>query len=85
MQKDYNKSLNLKSGIGNAGQIADIVGALIPKKEQSALTTGLNQGYDAASNIMMTVNPIIGGAMKVGGLLSDGINAITGGTDGMTT
>jgi hypothetical protein len=35
-----------KANIGNtmnvAGGIADIVGGLIPKKEQLALTTGLN-------------------------------------------
>lgn len=81
-----------KAKIGNtmsvAGGIADIAGSLIPKKEQSALTEGLNQGYDAAANAAMAipgVGTIIGGAMKVGGLLSDGLTAMGVGTDQMTT
>ena len=63
-------------------------GSLIPQTEQSALTTGLNQGYDAAANAAMAipgVGTIIGGAMKVGGMLSDGLTALGVGTDQMTT
>ena len=45
-----------KANIGNtmskAGGYADMIGSFIPKKEQSALTTGLNQGYDAAANML---------------------------------
>lgn len=81
-----------KAKIGNtmsvAGGIADVAGSLIPKKEQSALTEGLNQGYDAAANAAMAipgVGTIIGGAMKVGGMLSDGLTALGVGTDQMTT
>lgn len=81
-----------KAKIGNtmnvAGGIADTVGSLIPKKEQSALTTGLNQGYDAAANAIGSipgVGTIIGGAMKIGGMLSDGLTAMGVGTDQMTT
>lgn len=81
-----------KANIGNtmnvAGGIADIVGGLIPKKEQSALTTGLNQGYDMAANAVSSipgVGTIIGGAMKIGGALSDGLTALGIGTDQMTT
>lgn len=81
-----------KAKIGNtmsiAGGVADIVGGLIPKKEQSALTTGLNSGYDAAASAAMAipgVGSIVGGAMKVGGLLSDGLTAMGVGTDQMTT
>lgn len=81
-----------KAKIGNtmnvAGGIADTVGSLIPKKEQSALTTGLNQGYDAAANTIGSipgVGTIIGGAMKIGGMLSDGLTAMGVGTDQMTT
>jgi len=33
---------------------------------------------------MMKVNPIVGGAMKVGGMISDGLTAMGVGTDGMT-
>lgn len=87
-----NSGIFSKAKIGNtmnvAGGIADVVGSLIPQKEQSALTTGLNQGYDAAANAVSTipgVGTIIGGAMKVGGMLSDGLTAMGVGTDQMTT
>lgn len=79
-----------KANIGNtmskAGGYAD--GSFIPKKEQSALTTGLNQGYDAAANMISSVpgvGTIVGGAMKIGGMLSDGLTALGVGTDQMTT
>lgn len=81
-----------KAKIGNtmniAGGVADVLGGLIPKGEQSALTAGLDSGYDAAANAAMAipgVGTIIGGAMKVGGLLSDGLTAMGVGTDQMTT
>lgn len=81
-----------KANIGNtmskAGGYADMVGSLIPKKEQSALTTGLNQGYDAAASAIGSipgVGTVIGGAMKIGGMLSDGLTALGVGTDQMTT
>lgn len=84
---DSVKQWNQK-GFGIAGSIADVAGSLIPKTEQSALTEGLNQGYDAAANAAMAipgVGTIIGGAMKVGGMLSDGLTALGVGTDQMTT
>lgn len=81
-----------KANIGNtmskAGDYADMIGSFIPKKEQSALTTGLNQGYDAAANMISSapgVGTIVGGAMKIGGMLSDGLTALGVGTDQMTT
>ena len=87
-----NSGIFSKAKIGNtmnvAGGIADVVGSLIPQKEQSALTIGLNQGYDAAANAVSAipgVGTIIGGAMKVGGMLSDGLTALGVGTDQMTT
>lgn len=87
-----NNGLFSKGNIGNtmsiAGSVADVAGSLIPKKEQSALTEGLNQGYDAAANAAMAipgVGTIIGGAMKIGGLLSDGLTSMGVGTDQMTT
>lgn len=85
IQRAYTKKANLNKGFGIAGSIA---GSLIPKTEQSALTEGLNQGYDAAANAAMAipgVGTIIGGAMKVGGMLSDGLTALGVGTDQMTT
>lgn len=81
-----------KANIGNtmskAGGYANMIGSFIPKKEQSALTTGLNQGYDAAANMISSVpgvGTIVGGAMKIGGMLSDGLTALGVGTDQMTT
>lgn len=88
IQRAYTKKANLNKGFGIAGSIADVAGSLIPKTEQSALTEGLNQGYDAAANAAMAipgVGTIIGGAMKVGGMLSDGLTALGVGTNQMTT
>lgn len=81
-------------GLGVSGQFnmlgnaASTISGLIPQSEQSALTTGLNQGYDAAANAIGAipgVGTIIGGAMKIGGMLSDGLTAMGVGTDQMTT
>lgn len=88
IRRSYARQNNLNKGFGLAGSIADVAGSLIPQKEQSALTTGLNQGYDAAANAVSAipgVGTIIGGAMKVGGMLSDGLTALGVGTDQMTT
>lgn len=79
---------NISSTANLAGGVADAIGGLIPKKPQSALTTGLNQGYDAvAGGLMMVpgVGTAVGGIMKVGGMLSDGLTALGVGTDQMTT
>lgn len=81
IRRTYARQNNLNKGFGLAG-------SLIPQAEQSALTTGLNQGYDAAANAVSAipgVGTIIGGAMKVGGMLSDGLTALGVGTDQMTT
>ena len=72
------------------GQAADMLGSFMPENNayqgpKGSITRGIDNAYDAAANMAMQINPVIGGVMKVGGLVSDGINAITGGTDGMTT
>lgn len=88
IRRTYARQNNLNKGFGLAGSIADVAGSLIPQTEQSALTTGLNQSYDAAANAVSAipgVGTIIGGAMKVGGMLSDGLTALGVGTDQMTT
>lgn len=75
-------------GMGSLGNMASTVSSLIPQTEQSGLTTGLNAGYDAAANAVSAipgVGTIIGGAMKIGGMLSDGLTALGVGTDQMTT
>lgn len=83
----FNKT-NIGSTMSLAGGAADVLGSLIPKKEQSALTTGLNQGYDTIAKGAATIPGIgtfISAGMKLGGMLSDGLTALGVGTDQMTT
>lgn len=85
----FSKS-NIGSTVNVASQVADVVRSFMPENNayqgpEGSITRGIDNAYDAAANMAMQINPVIGGAMKVGGLVSDGINAITGGTDGMTT
>lgn len=85
----FSKS-NIGSTVNVASQVADVVRSFMPENNayqgpKGSVTRGIDSAYDAAANMAMQINPAIGGAMKVGGLVSDGINAITGGTDGMTT
>lgn len=85
----FSKS-NIGSTVNVASQVADVVRSFMPENNayqgpKGSITRGIDNAYDAAANTAMQINPMIGGAMKVGGLVSDGINAITGGTDGMTT
>lgn len=85
----FSKS-NIGSTVNVASQITDVVRSFMPENNayqgpEGSITRGIDNAYDAAANMAMQINPVIGGAMKVGGLVSDGINAITGSTDGMTT
>ena len=85
----FSKS-NIGSTVNVASQVTDVVRSFMPENNayqgpEGSITRGVDSAYDAAANMAMQINPVIGGAMKVGGLVSDGINAITGGTDGMTT
>ena len=77
---------------GIAGGAADTLDNMLfgnQRASNSDLTNGMNDMYDFASTAAMTfggpVGGIIGGAMKVGGLLSDGLTALGVGTDQMTT
>ena len=73
---------------GGAADTLDNVFFGDQRANNSNLTNGLNDAYDMASSAIMTMGPygaIIGGAMKVGGLLSDGLTAMGVGTDQMTT
>ena len=81
---------NLGNTMSVVGNIADIAGSFLPANkayqgDKGMITQGLDSAYDSASNAAMAVSPLIGGIMKGAGFLSKGINAITGGTDGMTT
>lgn len=86
------KGVDKTAGIsGMAGGLADTTDKIFfgsQTAKNSDLTNTLNTGYDVASSAIMTMGPtgaIIGGAMKVGGLLSDGLTALGVGTDQMTT
>jgi hypothetical protein len=86
------KGIDKVSGIsGIAGGAADTLDKTFfgnQRASNSDLTNGINDAYDFASTAAMTMGPtgtIIGGSMKVGGLLSDGLTALGVGTDQMTT
>lgn len=77
--------------LGIAGGAADTLDSVLfgdQRAKNSSLTNGMNDVYDTASSAIMSMGPygaMIGGAMKVGGLLSDGLTALGVGTDQMTT
>lgn len=80
------------SGVaGIAGQAADTLDNMFFSKQHakdSGLTKGLNNAYDSISNAAMMFSPVgtvLGGAMKAGKLLGDGLTALGVGTDQMTT
>ena len=76
---------------GNIGGFADAADQLLfsdQAAKNSATTNTANGIYDSISSGLMTMGPygaMIGGAMKIGGLLSDGLTALGVGTDQMTT
>ena len=81
---------NLGNTMSVVGNIADIAGSFLPANkayqgDKGRITQGLDSAYDSAANAAMSISPLIGGIMKGAGFVSKGINAITGGTDGMTT
>ena len=87
---------NLKdigAGMSILGSFADIGSSFLPKKseytgDKGNITETMDSVYDGISDAAMAFGPvgqILGGAMKGGKLLSKGMNAIGGGTDGMTT
>lgn len=79
------------AGIG--GQAVDTLDNMFFGKQHvndSGLTKGLNSAYDTISSAAMMFSPVgtvVGGAMKVGKLLGDGLSAlgVGVGTDQMTT
>lgn len=90
------KGIFSKANIGNtmniAGQAANILSSFLPQKheysgDRGGLTAGLDAGYDAvasAAGAIPGVGSLVSGAMQVGKFVGNGLNAITGGTDGMT-
>lgn len=77
------------AGIG--GQAVDTLDNMFFGKQHvndSGLTKGLNSAYDTISSAAMMFSPVgtvVGGAMKAGKLLGDGLSALGVGTDQMTT
>lgn len=81
-------------GIGAAiGAASDLVGSFMPQKTEydgaeGDITQTMDSVYDGISDAAMSLGPVgmmVGGIMKGGALLGKGINALGGGTDGMTT
>lgn len=81
-------------GIGAVvGAASDLVGSFLPQKTEYAgakgdITQTMDSVYDGISDAAMSFGPagmLVGGIMKGSGLLSKGLNALGGGTDGMTT
>lgn len=81
-------------GIGAAvGAASDLVGSFLPQKleydgDKGSITQTMDSVYDGISDAAMAFGPVgmlVGGIMKGGALLSKGVNALGGGTDGMTS
>lgn len=76
---------------GLTGQAMDTLDNMFFSKQHtnnSALTKGINNMYDSVSSSLMAFSPvgtIVGGAMKAGKFLGDGLTALGVGTDQMTT
>lgn len=79
---------NVISGVGQAADMARNALFAGQAASDSNTTSTINNAYDAISTSIMGFAPvgtIIGGAMKVGALVGDGLQALGGGTDQMTT
>lgn len=81
-------------GIGaTIGAASDLVGSFMPQKTEydgakGDITQTMDSVYDGISDAAMSFGPagmLVGGIMKGGSLLSKGLNALGGGTDGMTS
>lgn len=80
-------------GIGAVvGAASDLVGSFLPQKseydgDKGSITQTMDSVYDGISDAAMAFGPagmLVGGIMKGGALLGKGLNALGGGTDGMT-
>ena len=81
-------------GIGaTIGAASDLVGSFMPQKTEydgakGDITQTMDSVYDGISDAAMSLGPVgmlVGGIMKGRALLSKGVNALGGGTDGMTS
>lgn len=80
-------------GIGAVvGATSDLVGSFLPQKseydgDKGSITQTMDSVYNGISDAAMAFGPagmLVGGIMKGGALLGKGLNALGGGTDGMT-
>lgn len=84
----FNSNLGMTIG----GAVFDLASTLIPEKSEYAgnkgdITQTMDTLYDDISNTAMAFGPVgmaVGTVMKGGKFLGKGINALGGGTDGMT-
>lgn len=75
------------------GAVADLAGSFLPEKQEYAgpkgdITQTMDSVYNGISDAAMSLGPVgmlVGGIMKGGAMLGKGVNALGGGTDGMTT
>lgn len=80
-------------GWQTVGAAADMLGSFMPEKDEYSGTKGdltqtLDSTYDNIANTLMAIpgwGTLAGGIMKAGSFLGKGVNALGGGTDGMTT
>lgn len=81
-------------GIGaTIGAASDLVGSFMPQKTEydgakGDITQTMDSVYDGISDAAMSLGPVgmlAGDIMKGGALLGKGLNALGGGTDGMTS
>ena len=86
------KGINKTAGIsGVAGGVADSMDRILfgdQWAKNSNLTNGMNSVYDMTSSAIMGMGKtglLVGGGMKLGGLLSDSLSAMGVGTDQITT
>lgn len=79
--------------MGGIGAASDLVGSFMPQKTEydgakGDITQTMDSVYDGISDAAMSLGPVgmlAGGIMKGGALLGKGLNALGGGTDGMTS
>ena len=81
-------------GIGaTIGAASDLVGSFMPQKTEydgakEDITQTMDSVYNGISDAAMSLGPagmLVGGIMKGGALLGKGVNALGGGTNGMTS
>lgn len=86
--------LGKAGGIGGAvGVAADTIGSFLPQKTEyegpkGDITQTMDSVYDGISDAAMNFGPVgmlVGGIMKGGAMLGKGMNALGGGTSGMTS